>query len=142
MFYEDHEKLVYTPTGADPDKVRYDPLQLLNVLVVETEGNLYEWLEDRNGPSADAADPTSLRGMDAGDVSPAGKKQKLVAAARAEVQLAHCARRAFGLLVRYQDPNTGETVTAPDPQYLDAHVLEWLMDFMEWLEKKGQRAAP
>lgn len=112
MFYQEHEKKIYSPEGSDKS---YDPLALHRSLVTETGGKFDELWVDWTCVSSDS-----------GDVSEP-QSQKELASALAEGELVRAARKAFKL---------------PEfPDCLDAVVLEYLRDFVEWLEGKGQRAA-
>lgn len=107
MFFQDHEKLIYTPPGCPRS---YDPVVLDRTLTVVSGNRLDTLVADRNAA-----------GEDSGDVSQAGKTQRAIIAAQAELELIPIAKAAFSL-----------------PEETPAAVaLEYLYHFLGWLEKKG-----
>lgn len=109
--FQPHEKTIYTPPGSDR---KFDPLSLSRSLVAATGGRLnsllVEWAAGVDGQ---------------GDVSKGAAERDAVTSAAAEGELARAARAAFGL---------------PEfPECLDATALEYLEDFLGWMEKKGSR---
>lgn len=114
MFFEPHEKTIYSPEGSDK---KFDPLAVERALTIATGGKLNDLLTQWRAASD---------GL--GDISPEGKAQSRVAAAEAEGQLAAVARAAFGL--------------PPFPDCTDADALEWLCDYLRWMEGKGSRGSP
>lgn len=111
MFFADHEKSIYSPPGSD---LKFDPLALDRAITRESGGRLLElWVEWEAKP---------------GDAFTSGVLTAAEAALRsaaAEAELVGAARRAFGL---------------PDwPDCPDATALEYLVDFREWMAKKGTR---
>jgi hypothetical protein len=111
MFFQDHEKQIYSPAGSD---LRFDPLDLDRRLVLHSRGNLpILWV---------------LWKTQTGDVLIDGVADDASAAlerAMAEEQIVRAARNAFQL---------------PDfPDCTDAQALEYLCDFLEWMRKKGRR---
>jgi hypothetical protein len=111
MFFQDHEKTIYSPEGSD---MKFDPLALDRALVTASGGKLAELIEQWKSGSDDK-----------GDVSASGKAERQIASALAEGELVKVARVAFKL---------GEF-----PVDLDAEALEYLCDFLEWMKKKGRR---
>ena len=112
MYFSDQEKLIYKPEWSEHG---YDPLHLLNQLIVASGGRLYEWVEHRNAAVEDT-----------GDVSVGGRRTKWMLAAQAELELARVARGVFGF---------------PDsPVMFDGEALERLFAFLEYLEGKGEAA--
>lgn len=111
MFFAEHEKTIYQP----PDSARkFDPLALDRALTIHSGGKVNEWLK-------------LWQGGDSGDVSPGGRAEAAVMAAEAEGKLAELSRAAFGL---------------PEfPEATDAHALEWLCDYLRWMEGKGSRGS-
>lgn len=111
MFFEDHEKQIYSPPESDQ---KFDPLALDRTLALLSQGRLAE-LVGQWQPAEDGE----------GDVGKGAKARDALMRAEAEVELTRIARKAFGV---------------PDfPAKLDAHALEMLCDFLRWMEKKGQR---
>lgn len=113
MFFEDHLKQIYSPKGSE---LKFDPLVLDRALVAESEGRLNDLLiQWRAGTDG------------LGDVSDGAKYDNAVMSADAEDELVRIARGAFGL---------------PEfPDCLDATALEYLCDFLEWMEGKGTRGS-
>jgi hypothetical protein len=107
MFFQDHEKLIYTPPGCPRS---YDPVVLDRTLTVVSGNRLDALVADRNAA-----------GDDVGDVSTAGRSQRAITSAQAELELIPIAKAAFSL------PEETPAATA----------LEYLYDFLGWLEKKG-----
>lgn len=109
--FQDHEKQIYSPPGSDR---KFDPLSLSRALVRATGGRLnallVEWAAGADG---------------LGDVSKGAAERDAVTSAAAEEQLVAAAREAFGL--------------PAFPEVLDGTALEWLSDFLGWMEKKGVR---
>lgn len=114
MFFTDREKQIYVPPGAT-EGTAYDPLALDNYLTYLSGGRLAEWVDMVNRGRAKP-------GEELGDVSPDGKAKSKADGAMAELELAKIARQAFSL--------------PQFPECLDAQALEWLYDFLGWLEKK------
>ena len=111
MFFEDHEKRIYTPTGSDK---KYDPLALDRALQLATDFRLAQLVEAWKVPDKDE-----------GDISPEGRLRKRREACVAEAELAKAARTAFGL---------------PDfPECTDGTALELLCDWLDYFKKKGNR---
>ena len=110
MFFQDHEKQIYSPPGCDQ---KFDPLALDRALTKASGGRLNEWLQ--------AWSPESE-----GDVSAEGKRKTSVEQADAEELLVEAARKAFGL--------------PPFPESTSAQALEYLLDYLWWMEGKGVRA--
>lgn len=112
MFFADHEKRIYSPEGSD---LKFDPLALDRALTRASDGRLNDLLE-----AWQAGD------LARGDVSESKASRALVVA-EAEGELARVARSAFGL---------------PDfPECCDATALEYLCDFLGWMEGKGSRGS-
>lgn len=114
MFFEEYQKKIYQYPGREQ---KYDPLEVDHLLTIYSENRLNEYIAYRNAPHDDL-----------GDVSPQGKLTAKINAANAEIQLTDIARKAFGL--------------PPFPEMMTAEVLEILYDFLEWMEKKGERGEP
>lgn len=111
MFFQEHEKQIYSPQGSDH---KFDPLALDRALVTASGGRLNVLLKQWQ-PLPDGE----------GDVSADGKARDAVARAEAETELAAVARKVFSV---------------PDfPDATDAHALELLCDFLWWMEGKGVR---
>ena len=110
MFFEEHLKKIYKY-----GETSYDPLRVDLILRVESDNRLNEYIDYRNAYY-----------LDLGDISPEGKKEKSLLAAKAELELARIARSAFSL--------------PPFPDCTDAQALEVLFDFMEWMSGKGEVA--
>lgn len=113
MFYQDHEKKIYSPPGSDK---KYDPLAVERLLTVLSDGHFEKiwntWVAINDN---------------SGDIKYT-HEMRAVASADAEMHLVKIARGAFQL---------------PDfPDCLDAEVLEVLRDYIGWMEGKGQRVVP
>lgn len=115
MFFEDHEKRIYTPNVIGSESRQYDPIRLDNLLTIMSKGKLPTLLAD--------AQPDDGKG----DVSVEGKRERSVARAAAEMELAAITRKAFDL------PSF--------PECTDALALEHLYDYLEYMSKKGMRLA-
>lgn len=111
MFFEDHEKKVYTPTGTS---FKFDPLAIDRALRVATGNRLARLV-------------TAWKAIDSdeGDISEDGVQKKILASCEAEELLAGAARAAFGL--------------PQFPDCTDAEALEMLCDYLDWVKKKGTR---
>src|SRR5262249_43332767 len=110
MFFADHEKRIYSPEGCPR---AFDPLALDRALTRASGG--------RRGDLLAAWQATDVS---TGDVSEPAASRTLAGAA-AEEDLVRAARVAFDL---------------PDfPACCDATALEYLCDYLEWMEKKGSR---
>lgn len=118
MFFEDHEKKIYSPASR-PD-LQFDPLAVDRALTRHSGGRFSALLDDWR-PVELGPDGLPLEG----DISAQGLLDAAVGRAKAEEELVAIARKAFGL---------------PDfPDCLDGAVLEILTDYLWWMEKKGQR---
>ena len=115
MFYPEHVRKIYRPAFAD-ENTMYDPLAVERTLVRATRGNLAGLVSDWQAPSDGV-----------GDVSEGSRERNALTSAEAEEQLVRAARAAFSL--------------PPFPESPDAVALEYLLDFLEWMEGKGLRAA-
>lgn len=111
MFFTEKERQVYTGTNG----ILYDPLAVDRRLTILTGNKLRDLVILRNS----AHEGT-------GDVSPEGRAQAAVEAARAELTLADASRGAFAL--------------PKFPEVTDAVALELLYHFLDWLEGKGEAA--
>lgn len=111
MFFADHEKRIYSPEGSD---LKFDPLALDRSLTLATGGKLAELVAQWQPPEEGT-----------GDVSKDAPARNAVASAEAEEVLVLAARKAFGL--------------PAFPDVTDAVALEYLSDFLWWMEKKGER---
>jgi len=118
MFFEDHQKMIYTPSpGCLPDgraSQKFDPLAIDRALMVATGNALARLVEDWKAVDRDE-----------GDISPQGRAATIERSCRAEETLANAARVAFAL--------------PAFPDCTDAVALELLCDYLEWLKKKGTR---
>lgn len=111
MFFQDHEKQIYSPQGSDK---KFDPLAIDRNLVIASDGRLNDLLKQWRASSD---------GL--GDVSKDSQRNNAIQSAMAEEALARAARLVFGL---------------PDfPDCTDAAALEWLCDYLDYMEGKGQR---
>ena len=113
MFYQDHEKTIYSPPSTE---LKYDPLAVHRKLLTATGNKFDELWAAWCGADSDL-----------GDVS-IPRDQRVLESLDAEGKLAHAARAAFDL--------------KPFPDTLDATALEYLRDFVRWMEGKGQRVTP
>lgn len=104
-----------------PDKVKkiykyrdisYDPLLIDRKLVIESNNKLKELIILRNAVIDNQ-----------GDVSPEGKNQAIIDASRAEIELARISIIVFSL----------------PQETLMADALEYLYDFLRWIEGKDER---
>jgi hypothetical protein len=114
MFFEDHEKAIYSPHVEGFTERQYDPLVVLRCLALETGNKLSTLVDTWNAPCNED-----------GDVSVEGRARVEEAFHFAQQKLAHVSRKAFDL---------------PEfPEATEGQVLEVLFDFLDYLEKKGQR---
>lgn len=120
MFFSDKEKQIYTPAGADPAVVHYDPLRVSNRLTLGTSGQLHALISDRNAYPEAFKQRAEVEKTGIPGPSDEQMWEASVCTARAELVLPQAARHAFDL---------------PDDT-LDAVALEYLFDFLGWLEKK------
>lgn len=111
MFFEEHEKQIYTPPGSDR---AYDPLAIDRALTVATGGNLPGLVADWKAGSDGQ-----------GDVSDGAAARDAVTSAKAEEVLAAASRAAFGL--------------PAFPQCTDGVALEYLADYLTYMAGKGRR---
>lgn len=111
MFFEDHEKLIFSPEGSDQ---KFDPLALDRALRKESGNRLSKLIET-----------WKLVDRDEGDVSEDGRYKTMLASDEAEAELANIARRAFHL------PNF--------PDCTDGFALEWLCQYLDWCKKKEMK---
>ena len=113
MIFEEHEKRIFTALNGK----QYDPLALNRTLTEATLGQLSLAIDQWQAglPNPDGSGNISLK---------RGHKEELEAA-KAEAFLVAAARKLFEL--------------PAFPDCLDATALETLFDFLDWLEKKGQR---
>lgn len=109
--FQDHERAIYSPPGSGR---QYDPLALDRKLTILSHGQLPGWWVEWQTKAGDAT-------ID-GNVD---ESQARVVSAAAEERLSGLARAAFGL--------------PAFPECPDATALEYLVDFLEYLEKKGRR---
>ncbi len=113
MFFKEHEKKIYRPPDLPNDHKGFDPLAVDRALRVFTKDKLSVFIELwKNDPNL-------------GDISPDGRASRVVESAYAEEILANAARSAFGLPVF--------------PDCTDGFALEWLCDYLEYMEGKGVR---
>ena len=112
MFFQDHEKAIYSPESL-PD-AKFDPLAVDRALVKATHGMLHELLVKYQPVTGET-----------GDVSKEGRRLAEVEKAEAEEQLIAAARIAFGM--------------KEFPENTDGQILEVLHDYLEWMEGKGSR---
>ncbi len=108
-FYEPHEKTIYSPEGSD---LRFDPLSLDRKLRVASGGRLNALVAEWKAGSDNS-----------GDIGPGAAERADAMSAAAELKLAEVTRQAFGL----------------HPETLNGVALEYLIDFLGWMEGKGQR---
>lgn len=124
MFFEDHEKAIYVP-ATRPD-LAFDPLAVDRALVIATNGKLSDLVAEAYPPLVDDGQGGKVEG---GDISAEGQALSKLTKRAAEGPLADAARKAFGIAAfNPQDPNT-----------TDGAVLEILLDYLWWMEKKGKR---
>jgi hypothetical protein len=117
MFFEEHEKQIYSvpfTLGKEKEPRQYDPLVIDSYLMIVSENKLNELIGDFNSVSSKT-----------GDIGADTKNKNQILHAHARLELARIARKVF-------------TIPEP-PECLDAHALEVLFDFVEWMEKKGKR---
>jgi hypothetical protein len=112
MQFEEHERAIYSPQIAT--ERQYDPLAVDRKLVAASEGRIDQLLR--------AWQPVT---KESGDISDEGQRTARLEYAAAEEQLALIARKAFDL--------------PPFPECTDGIALEYLVDYLVWMEKKGQR---
>lgn len=109
--FADHERAVYAPPGSGRS---YDPLALDRTLTILSHGQLPGWWVEWQTRAGDATVDGTV-----------DEAQARVLSATAEGKLVAISRAAFGL---------------PDfPECSDATALEYLVDFLGYLEKKGRR---
>lgn len=125
MFFTDREKAIYTPPHADRP---FDPLALSNLLTVHSGNRLHDLIADHNahGDVLRASADEEAKGLD--PRPRAEVDEAAVLTAKADLELAGVARKAFGL---------------PEfPDCTDAIALEMLFHFLDWLEKKSGTGDP
>lgn len=115
MFFEEHERKIYSP-ATKPD-LKFDPLAVDRAITKAMNG-----FTDSLELLLRSVQPVT---RDSGDVSMEGQAAARVTRADAEEQLAAIARKAFGF--------------SAFPDCTDAEALEVLYDYLEWMEKKGER---
>ena len=113
MFYPDHEKQIYEVPGIER---KFDPLVLERQLMRLSGARFWDLLATFNLAS-------KAESGEVGDISEDGRARAKLEWRDAEEQLAKLSRLVFDL---------GECV--------DAQAMEYLLDFVEWWEGKGQRA--
>jgi hypothetical protein len=108
MFFKDHEKLIYSPEGADQ---KFDPLALDRVFRRESNNQFAKLIETWKAPD-----------LDEGDISQEGRLKTTLAADAAEEELARISRIAFNL--------------NPFPESTDGQALEYMCQYLDWCKKK------
>lgn len=111
MFFEDHEKQIFTIEGSDK---KFDPLGIDRALRKESGNQLGKLIETWK-----AAD------SDEGDISEEGQLKTVIASDEAEARLANIARSVFGL--------------PQFPDCTDGTALEWLCQYLDWCKKKEMK---
>lgn len=119
MFFQNHEKAIYSPPDCDR---KFDPLALERTLRIVSGGRLPDLLADWTAGFDDRGDVSS-------DPERAKEIQRAnaVLSAQAEGELVRVARVAFEL--------------PPFPDSSDATALEYLQDYLEWMAGKGTRGS-
>lgn len=111
MFFPEHTKLIYHPSGSDK---LFDPLALDRALRKVSNNRLGFLIETWKAVDSDE-----------GDVSEQGRLSTALASDEAEAALASIARTVFEL---------GEF-----PKCTDGFALEWLCDYLDWCKKKEMK---
>lgn len=108
MFFEDYEKLIFSPIGLDR---KFDPLAIDRALRKASGNTLGKLIETWKAVDRDE-----------GDISDEGRLKTALAADEAEESLARIARIAFDL------PSF--------PDCTDGVALEYLCQYLDWCKKK------
>lgn len=111
MFFEDHEKLIYSPEGSDK---KFDPLALDRALRKVSNNQLGKLIDAWKAPDSDE-----------GDISESGRLATVLSSDEAEESLASIARTVFDL--------------PAFPDCTDAVALEYLCQYLDWCKKKGMK---
>lgn len=118
MFFEEHVRKIWSP-ALNPE-LKFDPLSIDRELSRATNGKLADLIKQWDlqlGPDGRPA---------VGDISDDGVKQAWIDRADAEITLARAARSAFNL--------------PAFPDCTDAVALDMLVEWLWWMEGKGQAA--
>lgn len=124
MFFTDREKQIYTPPGSAQ---QYDPLAVNHQLTIASENRLNNLIIDHNAlhDVLELAEDDKKHGL-----TPQQDRidEAAILTAKADLELAQVARKAFGL--------------PAFPDCLDATALEYLFNFLDWMEKKSEMGVP
>jgi hypothetical protein len=111
MFFEEHQKLIFSPQGSTE---KFDPLALDRLLRKESNNSLGRLIDAWKAPD-----------LDEGDISDTGRLATVLRSDEAEVELARISRIAFNL--------------KDFPECTDAVALEYLCQYLDWCKKKGMK---